>query len=222
MKKFLMFLCLILVGSAHATTVNLNWLVDDTTYAQTTCETGGNFAVPSTPPTKYGYTFSGWVALIKGTVEQNGTPSPTNPIEPVFYQGSDGMILRAINDSVADTYNPLTGKITRRVGVKAFNGTENWDYGELGGNYYFSTTISDVTTTPWFPAMSTHFAEPNSGATDNVLYTGSTSKILRIKCLTYTDTTTWKQYLADQYANGTPVTVYYQLATPVEEVWNGQ
>ena len=27
----------------------------------------------------------------------------------------------------------------------------------------------------------------------------------------------WEQWLADQYANGTPVTVYYPLKTPVEE-----
>ena len=46
--------------SAHATTINLNWVVDDTNYANTTCESGGDLILPATPPVKYGYTFKGW------------------------------------------------------------------------------------------------------------------------------------------------------------------
>ena len=61
-----------------------------------------------------------------GTVTQNGTPTPTNPIEPVFYQQGD-MILRKVGD-IADSYDATTGKITRRVGVKVLDGTEIIDY----------------------------------------------------------------------------------------------
>lgn len=61
MKKFFVFLCAMFVGVvALAQTINVNWKVGDTTYASNTCEYGGTLTVPSTPPTKYGYTFQGW------------------------------------------------------------------------------------------------------------------------------------------------------------------
>lgn len=48
---------------AHAATETINWFVDGGVYATTTCETGGDIALPTTP-TKYGYTFHGWDAYI--------------------------------------------------------------------------------------------------------------------------------------------------------------
>jgi len=60
MKKLLIFISAMFVGGAYATTVNIDWLMDGQTYAQTTCETGGNFSLPSPTPTKYGYHFVGW------------------------------------------------------------------------------------------------------------------------------------------------------------------
>ena len=69
-----------------------------------------------------------------GTVTQNGTPTPTNPIEPIFYQQGD-MVLRKVGD-IADSYDATTGKITRRVGVKVLNGTENWIAHTTNGVFY--------------------------------------------------------------------------------------
>ena len=87
MKKFLVFMSLVFVcGIASAETINVNWVVDGDTYAQTSCETGGNFTLPTTP-TKYGYHFVGWQQ--DGSIgywEQSGTPTPDNPIEPIFRQ----------------------------------------------------------------------------------------------------------------------------------------
>ena len=55
MGLWAMFVCV-----ASATTINLDWFVDGNTYAQTTCESGGNLNIPSTTPTKRGYHFIGW------------------------------------------------------------------------------------------------------------------------------------------------------------------
>ena len=60
MKKLLVGLFMMFVGVASATTINLSWMVDNNTYAQTTCESGGNLNIPSTTPTKRGYHFVGW------------------------------------------------------------------------------------------------------------------------------------------------------------------
>ena len=125
MKKLLVGLCMVFMMSASATTVNIDWDVDGSTYAQTTCEIGGNLTLPAQTPTKYGYTFKGWkYDVVYGTVSQSGTPSPSNPIEPTFRQFGN-TVLRAVgsgNDLVADYYDPVTNKIKRRVGVLVLDG----------------------------------------------------------------------------------------------------
>ena len=65
-----LFICTV----AFAQTINVNWKIDDTTYATNTCEYGGTLTVP-TPPTKYGYTFQGWDAgyVELAYIESTGT-----------------------------------------------------------------------------------------------------------------------------------------------------
>lgn len=218
MKKLLVGLLVMFVCVASATTVNLNWLVDGNTYAQTSCETGGNLILPSAPPAKYGYTFRGWTMIdeiIVGTVTQNGTPTPSNPIYPTFYE-NNGMVLRAVGN-VADLYNVATGIITRRIGVRALDGTEpflihsptstfHWDIGPSG--IVESATI-----------LCTHYVSATSG---DLTIQGGNSWRVQIRDSNFETYADFKQFLADQYANGTPVTIYYPLAEPVEEVWSGQ
>ncbi|MFQ6727574.1 MAG: InlB B-repeat-containing protein [Alphaproteobacteria bacterium] len=53
-------------GSANLTanwtgnTINVTWYNDDTQYANNSCTYGGNLTMPSSIPTKTGYTFKGW------------------------------------------------------------------------------------------------------------------------------------------------------------------
>jgi hypothetical protein len=61
MKKFLMLLSLLFCNTVCADTINLHWLNDDgTTYQNSTCTVDSDLNIPTTPPTKYGYTFTGW------------------------------------------------------------------------------------------------------------------------------------------------------------------
>ena len=45
----------------YADTINLHWLNEDgSIYQNSTCVIDSDLILPSTPPTKYGYTFTGW------------------------------------------------------------------------------------------------------------------------------------------------------------------
>ncbi len=168
-----------------------------------------------------------------GTGVQDGTPTPTNPIYPTFYQQGD-MILRRVGD-YADSYDATTHKITRNVGEIILNGTENWTYATLYSDIYptfflVRRVLDNASVESTVPAVlyCSHFLPaPIAGAnnprqSNNTASIGSTSHALHslwMRTSLYTDVSEFKQWLADQYAAGTPVIVYYPLATPVEETW---
>ena len=60
MKKLLVLLSLLFTTVSYADTETINWYVGNDSYAQTTCETGTDIILPTTP-TKRGHTFDGWV-----------------------------------------------------------------------------------------------------------------------------------------------------------------
>ena len=64
MKKliFTMF-ALFICSVSHAQTETMNWYVEGALYDTTTCESGGDIDLP-TSPTKYGYTFQGWYPYV--------------------------------------------------------------------------------------------------------------------------------------------------------------
>ena len=59
MKRLIILLFVLFYDAVHAQTINIDWLVDNSVYNQSTCEYGGDLIVP-TAPIKYGYTFNGW------------------------------------------------------------------------------------------------------------------------------------------------------------------
>lgn len=61
MKRFLILLSLLFCNTVCADTINLHWInYDGTTYQDSTCEIDSDLILPSAPPTRYGYTFTGW------------------------------------------------------------------------------------------------------------------------------------------------------------------
>ncbi len=94
-----------------------------------------------------------------GTVTQNGTPTPDAPVYPTFYtQGN--MTLRKVGD-YADSYDATTGKITRRVGYKVLNGTEDWVY----NNSRFVVDITDYLVGSSITALIlSHYSVPSASA----------------------------------------------------------
>ena len=166
-----------------------------------------------------------------GTVVQNGTPTPTNPIYPTFYRQGD-MVLRRVGD-YADSYDATTHKITRRVGVKVLDGTEDWFVSDSYLSRMYNLTIDNLFAQA--PNIATNRATPYSthfGRTTNWvsvderlgLIMGYKYANIPVIGLGYGEASNanlpaFKSWLAEQYAGGTPVTVYYPLETPVEEDW---
>ena len=157
-----------------------------------------------------------------GTSVQNGTPTPTNPIMPNFYEQGD-MILRRVG-TYADSYDVNTNKITRRVGIKVLDGTENWKRGtnSIYADGLFPDTIAYSANNP--AIFCSHFKgfQPNvtlSNIPDLSAKLGTSSNQKRMYFIYDAITTAeqFMQFLSDQYAAGTPVVVYYPLATPVTE-----
>lgn len=220
MKKILFLFVLLFCTTAIAHTVN--WYVDNQIYQTTTCASG-NDVTPPTPPTKYGYTFKWWydANIIEGTWTQNGTPTPTNPIYPTFYQDGD-LILRAVgsgNNLIADTYNPDTGQIIRRIGVKVLDGSET--YSILSGMLRITVSLPVERQSGWQNRrICTHGirggASGSNGSVEidtNYIWFGGEI----VTNMGWTTAEQGKTWFADQYANGTPVTIYYPLATLIVE-----
>ena len=225
LKKILILFSAIVAYAADAQTTN--WYVDGEIYQTTTCESGDDVTPPSAPARR-GYTFTGWREIIAGTWRQSGTPTPSNPIYPTFYQDGD-LILRAVGagaNLIADTYDPVTGVITRRVGVKVLDGTEEYTYSEPN-TYGIANITSEITgkvdgNTNLF--MCSHFVPQTSSwylTQTEGIYNGNNNNqvFFRVLGTRIPSLSAWTQYLADQYAAGTPVTVYYPLATPIEETY---
>ena len=227
MKKFIILCIALFATPAIAQTIN--WYVDNEIYQTTTCS-GGDDVTPPSAPARRGYTFTGWrdTSIIIGTWAQSWSPTPDNPTYPTFYQDGD-LILRAVgsgNDLVADIYSASTGIITRRIGVKVLDGTETgWQSVNVRPGYYYVKNSSmddiDVTANSGFCSHAV-FSTAQSASMQNGEYTtGSESNLNRImfqvSSTTYPTLASFQQYLADQYAAGTPVTIYYPLATPTLE-----
>ena len=173
---------------------------------------------------------------IKGNMVQSGTPTPSNPIYPqevgdlvttgehageyeipILSNGNTYPVylaepIRKIGDSV-DTA-PSTGTATRNIYKWVFTGNENWILYGTGSNRYFALAapyaciggIRDYLITSHFETSRT------------VLFV-TNGTILRIYDTNsdWADETSFKTYLQQQYSNGTPVTVWYVLATATTE-----
>ena len=128
----------------------------------------------------------------------------------------------------ADTQKVIKGEVTRNVGVLVLDGTETWvDMGTIGeDNHRFLLPIDS--TTDAASSLCTHF--------NRIIQTNTTLQTDRpcirfslpgssIQVYTTDNTTTlaeWTQFLAEQYANGTPIIIVYPLATPTTEEVDSQ
>ena len=99
------------------------------------------------------------------------------------------------------------------------NGTETgWGYTQ-GTTYDIQgLIISNMMSANFGVGYSSHFVRLSS-ISEGIRFGSSVNKIMiyTFRGSGFDSDVKWKQYLADQYAAGTPVVVYYPLATPVEE-----
>ena len=127
-----------------------------------------------------------------------------------------------------DEQEILSGAVTRNVGVKVFDGTENFETATATNCYSLTNTLgtgnfsnrtivcSHFASTPTLPSTSARQGLAfivNKGSEYTIAFGARTQ---------FSTLTLWTQWLADQYAAGTPVIVIYPLATPTTESVTGQ
>jgi len=154
--------------------------------------------------------------LIIGNEEHSGTPTPDNPIMPQGCGDLETVGIKAgqhkIPISSANTTTPVyLGEVqtTRKIKKLVLTGEENWQAGTQ--NFYIFVTSQGA---PYSSAICTHANNSSINNNGNALW---------IKKVDFPDTPTidnFKSYLAAQYAAGTPVTVWYVLATETTGIVN--
>lgn len=151
----------------------------------------------------------------------------SDPIE-IYTDGTVETIKDSLNNTATaemllkvgdyqDEQEILSGAVTRNVGVKVLDGTENWQ--NISGYFNLSKTDlgSNSTVMPLnsFNIICSHF-ETKDGAFADGIGIGGSYVNFKYDSIT-TVLADWKTWLADQYAAGTPVTVIYPLAQAVTE-----
>lgn len=165
----------------------------------------------------------------KVQIELGSTATPYEPYREGIY--TDGTIETVQVDTTGDTataemllkvgtyqdvQSVLDGAITRNVGIKVLDGTENWTVNSMISNHFtYKLPNQFDSTTEYKQTYSTHFLS-DSGTDDNTCKLQFRTFSIRYDAANE-NTTTFKQWLADQYAAGTPVIIVYPLAEPTTE-----
>lgn len=161
-------------------------------------------------------------AEFKGNTQQNGTPSPSAHVPVVGVGYLDGTAYKIPVEIGLSTQsiNLSTISTNRKIKKLVLTGDEEIAY---PGSNIFRFDITDYLRESSNRPYCTHYVgiSPVSGIDDlgnkrvAFLVSGSGNNYMYIRDNDYTLTTDYKTWLAAQYANGTPVTVYYVLADPV-------
>lgn len=169
--------------------------------------------------------------LITGNTTQNGTPTPDSPIMPQGCGELEAGQYKIPILSGDTTTNIYLGEVetTRNVKKLVFDGTEDWMMNADG--WFYLTSISDdylrsegnITSTcshyPTYKQSSAIAQLPD----DYTGFSWGSAQRLYLKDTAHrNDLSSFKQWVASQYAAGTPVCVWYVLATETTGIVNEQ
>lgn len=126
-----------------------------------------------------------------------------------------------------DLQSVLDGVVTRNVGIKVLDGTEEWESSTTPNIYYVRNGDSSPER---MAVLSTHYVGtselnanmPNNSVKNTVVTTGDTTGAIYIKTSDVANRTAFMEFLANQYAQGTPVILVYPLATAKTETVTAQ
>lgn len=171
------------------------------------------FFEPTGTPTSLGYDGSHYVLTVDGTVE-------TVEVDTTGDTATAEMLLKV--GDYQDVQNVTNGNITRNVGIKVLDGTEDWFEGTSGTGYRkISLQMTNVGVTGSNSAgLCTHCKCEYANTVGNFYF--SSSGTLQMVVDSTETLSGFKTWLANQYANGTPVIVVYTLATATTETVTGQ
>lgn len=182
----------------------------------------GNFIAPTGTgtPTKGAYDYTHAHLAVVGTPEVL-TVSATGAAT----QTASAADLFAVND-YKDTQEIIGGTVKRNVGIKVLDGTESgWALSDSGTTHRFRGVKPTDCHTPASraPSVCTHFKYVSTGSAVGGMFIGASQYWYFIHTDQTIDTVEeWTAWLASQYAQGTPVIVFYPLAEETTEQVSGQ
>lgn len=176
-------------------------------------------------------------------LEQGSSATPYRPYGQIYTDGTQEVVTDSLGNTAnaerllavgnyKDTQEVLSGAVTRNVGIKVLDGTEDWIVSTSYLSNMYNLEMSDLYTegsevasgrkTPYC----THFQRSTDwrSTSDRTGYiqaftSASNKAVVGLGFSTVSDAylPTFKAWLAEQYANGTPVIVVYPLATATTE-----
>lgn len=205
------------VISESETTINPEVTISNTDYTYLWIQTGGT-----------------WYTEHGGSSIMLNTGSTALPYEPYGYKipiVCDNEIkniylnepLHKIND-YADILSYSEQGVVRKIKKLVLTGEENFSYDATYTRFALSIPNARFTANRSDETPCTHYVSIHDGRSiDNVpddsiyVTAGGGYVYINIKDTTYTSLADFKTYLQQQYANGTPVTIWYVLATEETE-----
>lgn len=174
---------------------------------------------------------------IKGNTVQNGTPTPSAPIavqgvgELETTGEHSGEYKIPISSGQGSAVNYLGSvQTTRQIQKLVFDGSENWAVASSGDTQYYQYTIGVLNTAITGEVLCTHYEPANISSSTTVVgirvYNSTSINIsaLNVRPENVTSdmntVTKFKNWLTEQYNNGTPVTVWYVLTNATTGVVN--
>lgn len=179
---------------------------------------GNGFISESTKQQKIDELFNNWKIMLN-------VGSTALPYEPYGYKISLNLNgttqnlyltepLRKINN-YADSISSA-GMVTRRIMKLVLTGTESWERGVYSGHHSFQT-IAQKTQIGTINCVCNHY-RALFRETNNVIYfINPQSSRFVIFDDRFTSSEDFKSFLAERYAAGTPVTVWYVISAPTTE-----
>ena len=164
---------------------------------------------------------AGKTVSMENSVLQVELGSTATTYEPYYNGGTATAEMLLSVGNYQDAQSVLDGVVTRNVGIKVLDGTETFTTSSSGA---MITSIADVAIGATNNPINTHFAletSPTSIAIGTQRFGASGDKIYSanyyMKPMSTMTAAQFKQWLADQYAAGTPVIVVYPLVEPTAE-----
>ena len=127
-------------------------------------------------------------------------------------------------DSYKDTQEVISGAVTRNIGITVLDGTENWLLSTNQLRFYLKIDDCKVTgSDAYVPSLCSHLTYSNQQPSQMTIGYGifTTSSVpyvqVSINNFDFSTVNEFKQWLADQYANGTPVILVYPTSSATTE-----
>lgn len=168
-----------------------------------------------------------------GNGQQTGTPTHDNPIMPDFcgkLVGTDWIIPIACAGQARSVYLGQVGTVRRIKKLVLTGKEEDWYLERINSfgiaNFALPNALDSLQpfVASGFNWVCSHFKQQGTliaqTETEGVLLNTEKSVFIRVSSTTASTKGAFKLWLADQYAAGTPVTIWYVLARPETSIVN--